>query len=117
MASIILIDDYDHFRVVMKMVLEGTGHTVRLADNGQTGLQLFREEPSEIVITDILMPGMEGVEIIKELKQISNNVKIIAISGSVERVTEAKKAGANQVLVKPVTKDKMIDTITKLVSL
>ena len=57
MASIILIDDYDHFRMIINMMLENSGHKVRLADSGEKGIELFKSEPADIVITDLNMPA------------------------------------------------------------
>jgi len=116
MASIILIDDYDHFRMIINMMLESSGHEVRLAANGQEGLKLFKDNPADIVITDLHMPGMSVTDIILELKSLSREVKIIVMSGSLDQSKNAKKMGADKFITKPVSTEKLLDVINTLLS-
>ena len=83
MAHILVADDQEKVRNILKSLFERDGHTVVLATNGKEALQSYQEQPAEIVVTDILMPDMEGIETIRELKRINPNVKIIAMSGGV----------------------------------
>ena len=114
MASIILIDDYDHFRMIINMMLENSGHKVRLAVNGQEGLDLFRDAPADIVLTDLHMPGMSGIDIIPKLRSLSDEVKIIVMSGFLDQSRNTKKMGADKFITKPVSSKKLLDAINEL---
>ncbi len=81
MARILLIDDDDDVRGVLRQMLESGGYEVEDVPNGLEGVNRFREHGADLVITDIVMAGMDGVETIMELRLISPGVKIIAISG------------------------------------
>ncbi len=81
MAKILIIDDDDTFRKMLHDMLSRAGHTVVAAENGSRGIELYREGPADLVITDIIMPEKEGVETIRELHRDFPDVRIIAISG------------------------------------
>ena len=81
MARIIVIDDDQDVRALMVWDLQAAGHEVRAAADGAQGLSLQRASPAELVVTDIYMPEKEGIETIRELKELYPNLKIIAISG------------------------------------
>lgn len=81
MARILIIDDDDGVREVLRLMLESGGYEVEDASDGYEGVKRFREKEPDLVITDIVMAGMDGVETIMELRLISPDVKIIAISG------------------------------------
>jgi CheY-like chemotaxis protein len=81
LARILIIDDDQYVRDVLRQMLEPEGYEVDDACNGDDGVRIFSEQRQDLVITDILMPGMGGVHIIMELRLLSPDVKIIAISG------------------------------------
>ena len=81
LARILIIDDDNYVRDVLRQMLEREGYEVDEACNGNDGVRLFSEQRQDLVITDILMPGMGGVQTIMELRLLSPDVKIIAISG------------------------------------
>ena len=81
MALILIIDDDDQIRRVLRKTLERDGYDVADAPNGKEGIRLYRENPADLVITDIIMPEKEGIETIRELRRDFPEVKIIAISG------------------------------------
>lgn len=80
LARILIIDDDQYVRDVLRHMLEPEGYEVDDACNGDDGVRIFSEQRQDLVITDILMPGMGGVQIIMELRLLSPDVKIIAIS-------------------------------------
>jgi two-component system response regulator (stage 0 sporulation protein F) len=82
MATILVIDDEDAVRTLLRTVLERAGHEVTEAPNGRLGLASYRERPADLVNTDILMPEMNGLDMILELTRALLNVKVIAISGA-----------------------------------
>jgi DNA-binding NtrC family response regulator len=81
LARILIIDDDNSVRDVLRQMLEREGYEVDEACNGDDGVRIFNEHRQDLVITDILMPGMGGVQTIMELRLLSPDVKIIAISG------------------------------------
>src|SRR6266481_7900313 len=106
MANVLVIDDDPVTRTVVCAVLESAGHTVSEADNGHDGLAMFYANSPDLVITDILMPGKDGIETIRELRSTNPEIKIIALSGDVRFdgpsiLKAAHLFGANQVLEKP----------------
>ncbi len=106
MAQILVIEDDEHIRGLIREVLEESGHEVLESSDGEDGLKKFSLNPTFLVITDILMPGMEGLETIRHLRTEVPTAKIIAISGGLEgkgvNVLElAKKFGATRILAKP----------------
>lgn len=81
MARILIIDDNYDFRKFIREVLEKEGYEVTEAADGDEGLKVFREKGADLVITDIIMPGKEGIQTMVELRRDSPDVKIIAVSG------------------------------------
>jgi CheY-like chemotaxis protein len=81
MAHVLVIDDDVDVRWVIRRAVQADGHTVSEAGDGDEGLQRFAEQPPDLVITDILMPGREGIETIIELRRRRPELPILAISG------------------------------------
>ncbi len=79
-ARILLIDDDDSFRKLVRIMPTTAGYEVQEAANGKTCLDYYRQQPSDVVITDILMSDGEGLETIRALKRLDPDVKIIAMS-------------------------------------
>lgn len=81
MGEIIIIEDDELLRQMLTRWLGSQRYVVREAGNGNEGLRLMRERPACVVITDIVMPDMEGIETIRHLRRLYPNTKIVAISG------------------------------------
>ena len=115
---ILVIDDEPAVREVFKGLLEGEGFEVVDAGDGQAGIELFRQNPTDIVITDIIMPKKNGFEVINELQSEYPNVKIIVISGS--HVTDSnliqngKELTVDAALRKPVELYDLLRVINRL---
>ena len=129
MGSILIIDDEEDIRDALQMVLESVGHDVKVASNGNEAVELQRGEPADLIITDVIMPGKDGVETIKEIRQEFPGIRIIAISGGggvqpTEYVPEAitttaylaaaKEAGADMVFTKPFERKELIQAVDDL---
>jgi CheY-like chemotaxis protein len=126
MKRILVIDDDTSQREVFRESLEKAGYEVLEAPDGQTGLQVFRQQPCHLVITDIFMPEKEGLETILELKREFLYVRIIAVSGGMtwpqddgnlmtETVLEAaERLGADRTLHKPVTIQRLLNTVDEV---
>lgn len=82
MATILIIDDDDLIRVLLRSALEAAGYEVMEAANGRQGLDLYRQRPMDLVITDIVMPEMNGLDMLLALTREFLNAKVIAISGA-----------------------------------
>jgi two-component system response regulator (stage 0 sporulation protein F) len=114
MATILVIDDQEAVRALLRIVLEGAGHEVLEASNGRLGLALYRERSADLIITDIVMPEMNGLELMVELTRNFLNVKVIAISGGLESegpLNVAKLLGARQTFQKPLDMEKLLSAV------
>jgi DNA-binding response OmpR family regulator len=115
-VRILLIDDNDVFRKMVRLTLTANGYDVQEAENGKVALACYRQQPCDVVITDILMPEADGLEIIQKLRLDDPNVAIIAISGAGgERgdnfLKMAAVFGANRILRKPFPMDELLAVI------
>ena len=103
MARILVVDDQESIR----RMLESDGHEVRMASDGQLGLDAYRLDPVDLILTDLVMPNKTGVDMIIELKKEFPNVKILAVSGGggitgeIDYLPFAQLVGAVDVLHKP----------------
>ena len=118
---ILVIDDEDAVRQIVKEMLVLEGYEVTTAANGKVGLQLFRKEPADLIITDIFMPEMEGLETIRELHREFPQVKIMAMSGGGESgmlsfLSYAKRFGAVRTLRKPFSRDELLTNVHDLLA-
>ena len=114
MATILVIDDQEPVRALLRIALEGAGHEVLEASNGRLGLALYRERSADLIITDIVMPEMSGLELMVELTRNFSNVKVIAISGGLESegpLNVAKLLGARQTFQKPLDMEKLLSAV------
>ena len=112
---ILVVDDEELNRDLLQQMLEREGYQVAIAANGQEALALLRQETFHVVLTDLKMPGMTGVEVIRELKMLApSTVGIIHTAyGSVETAVEAMKVGAFDYVTKPVRRDELLVVIQR----
>ena len=116
---ILVIDDDEVIRSLLRDLLERDGYVVMEAENGKIGLKLLCEKSPDLVITDIIMPEKEGIEVIRELRRDFPDVKIIAISGGGTIGPEtylqmAKGMGAHRVFEKPFKVEEMLEAVREL---
>lgn len=116
MQKILVIDDNVVVRNTIVQLLEGEGYQVVSAEDGRRGLNVFRTERPDLVITDIIMPEKEGIETIRDIREASPNAKIIAISGggrigNTDFLRIARQLGASDVISKPLDPDHFISII------
>lgn len=117
MVRILLIDDDDDFRRMLRTALEDDGYVVEEARNGREGLQRYVVAPTDVVITDLLMPEHEGLETIRSLRRINLQVKIIAISGGMGHLNFlplARTFGALRTLQKPFPLQALHDAVREV---
>jgi len=121
MKKIVVVDDDDLFRDYLVTVLTEQGYEVLSAENGNDGLKLCEKESPDLVLTDIIMPEVEGVEVILKLREIRKDLPIIAMSGgnmgnSSSYLGMAGKLGANAVLSKPFERVALLNQIEVLLN-
>ena len=118
-ARILVIEDEEPIRKVLQKMLEKEGYEVLEAENGEAGLKLFRENPTEVVITDMLMPVKSGLEVIQELRRDFPEVKIIGISAfgireEPDMVSLAERYGAIVAFEKPFSQEQILGAVRSL---
>ena len=116
MARILIIDDESQIRSMLRLMLERVGYEVMEADDGMEGIRQYRDNPADLIITDLIMPNKDGIGMIIELKKEFPAVKIIAMSGGGVNRPEgyldgAKKLGATRTLTKPIDRDEMLSAV------
>ena len=119
MANILVLDDNETLLEVISDTLEPTEHSVTPSKNSYYVDRLLNEQDYDLVVTDIIMPDKEGIEIIMHIKRHHPNIKIIAMTGkkmgdSLDLLDIAENIGANATLSKPFTPQELIDLITKI---
>jgi len=120
MAHILVIEDDEQIRVLLRQILEQEGHEVLEAPEGDKGLKIYRENLPDIVITDLIMPGKEGLETIRELREVNPDVRILAVSGGGKISPDlyldlARRLGAFLTLKKPFTRMEILGAVDLLV--
>ncbi len=121
MPRILVIEDEVQLRRLTRQMLELEGFEVLEAGDGNTGLQTVAENSIDLVITDIIMPGKEGIETILELKQKNPNIGIIAISGGGRIGPDgylelARRFGASQTFSKPFDRQELVQAVKELLA-
>ncbi|MCK4413394.1 MAG: response regulator [Candidatus Eisenbacteria sp.] len=121
MTRILVVDDDDQVRAMLRMMLERAGYEVDEAPNGRVAIDRHRATPADLIVLDILMPEMEGVETMLTMRRQDPAVKIIAISGG-GRVSpqtyldSAQKLGARKTFTKPVDREELLQGIRELLA-
>jgi DNA-binding response OmpR family regulator len=123
-ARILLIDDDDLLRPALAGLLERAGHVVQHASQADRAGRLFQEFKPELVITDILMPGTDGFEVIMMLRGLQPSVRILAISGGASRhnlgssdvLTDASLLGAAATLAKPFSGAELLAVVDRVLA-
>ena len=121
MSNILVIDDDNAICLLLQQGLEAQGHRVAVAPDGKKALAAHKVAPADLVITDLIMPGMEGIETIIEMRRRSPKVKIIAMSGGglgkgVDYLQIAEKFGAQRTIAKPFTIRKLGQLVTEVLA-
>jgi DNA-binding NtrC family response regulator len=113
-ATILIIDDEEPIRALLRFALEAAGYEVTEAANGRQGLDLYRQRPTDLIIADMLMPELNGLDLLLELTREFLHAKVIAISGAggEQNVLDvAKLLGARQTFEKPFSIPQLLDAV------
>lgn len=114
MAHVLIVDDNESDRLLMRTMLTGCGHELFFATNGEEAMKLFLRHPIEVVVTDIQMPRGDGIELISALRGLDPEAAIVAVSGQTPHKLEmAQLAGARSILTKPLSKEDLNDAVTR----
>jgi two-component system cell cycle response regulator CpdR len=129
MARILIVDDEEDVRIALKQVLERAGYEVTVAATGNEGLDVMKREGADLVITDVIMPGVDGIATAKQIREKYRDTRIIVISGGGRTAPDpyepdaistrsylasASKAGADQTLTKPFDRDELLRVVRDL---
>jgi signal transduction histidine kinase/ActR/RegA family two-component response regulator len=111
--KILVVDDESWSRVALIHTLMTEGHTVETANNGQEGLEKFRRNGFDVVVTDHAMPGMTGQELAAAVKRIDPSKRVIMVTGYCDTIEEKerKKSGVDGIIGKPIRASELIDTL------
>jgi len=131
MTNVLVIDDEKDVLIVLREILTRAGFDVRIAESGLEGLEKLRHEPADLVLTDIIMPGMDGVATVRAIRNEFPETRVLVISGggniapmeyepsaikTSAYLASAAKAGADLTLTKPFDRDELIEAVRNLTS-
>ena len=112
MATILVIDDQKSMRQIIQFELERAGYRVLTAEHGKHGLRVLEQDETDLILVDLFMPEMDGLELIRQLRKTRPGIKIIAISGGASNYLDAAKhLGAIGTLKKPFTAQALVDAV------
>ena len=129
MTRVMIIDDEEDIRIILKEVFSRAGFDVVVASDGNEGLNMLREQPADLVITDIIMPGSDGVETAYDIRMEFPKTKIIVMSGggniapvdyepsaisTTAYLASAEAVGADLTITKPFDRDELIKAAREL---
>src|SRR5439155_11835480 len=114
---VLAIDDEPSMTEWLKMVIEAEGYEVRTALIGTRGEEIFKQWRPDVVVTDLMLPDLDGVQLLRRLKEIDHSPEIIVISGqgTTARAVEAGQAGAFFFMDKPVSQEGLMDIIGRAI--
>jgi two-component system response regulator PilR (NtrC family) len=109
MAHLLIADDEQGIRQLLTLVFERVGHRVRVAEGGRRALELLRAEPADLIISDVKMPDMNGIELLRAARELSPDVAVVMMTAfaTVDTAREAFKLGADDFIQKPFDVDEL----------
>ncbi len=118
MARILIVEDTEGVRQTLEIMLESSGHTLDVVENGADALKSLKQKTYDAVVTDIIMPEVDGNDVIMEIKRMTDPPKVIAISGGGMKVDKEEaltlaRSQADMVLKKPFTHRELQDAVEK----
>jgi DNA-binding NtrC family response regulator len=121
MARILIVDDDIALRKMLRLTLLRLGHAASEARDGEEALAIIREAPVDVMLTDLIMPGREGLETIEAVRREFPEMRIIAMSGggcatAFQYLTLARHMGAHRTLAKPFSNDELTTTVASVLA-
>jgi len=119
MANLLIVDDEQGMRQLLSLVFGRAGHTVRAAENGRRAVELLREAEADLIVSDIRMPDMGGIEFLRAARELSPDVAVVMMTAfaTVETAREAFKLGADDFIQKPFDVDELKLIVEKALEL
>ena len=114
MANVLIVDDEEMDRFLTSRIIQEAGHTPFFAGDGEAAMQMYKENDITLVITDLRMPKVDGLSLIRGIRAYDPDAAIIAVSGLAQHLEAAKESGAVAGLVKPIAPQDLIDTIQEV---
>jgi two-component system chemotaxis response regulator CheY len=116
MSKILVIDDSGLTRRILRSILEPAGYQVIEASDGKKAIETFSSEKPDLTLLDLTMEDMHGLEVLKKLREIDNQVKVVIITADIQSFTrkEAEEAGAIAFLNKPVSAEITLNTVKSI---
>ncbi|PIE57652.1 MAG: DNA-binding response regulator [Desulfobulbus propionicus] len=117
MYTILVVDDEPNYQIVLSEILRDEGYEVFTADSGVAGLPIVRDTDIDVVISDMKMPGMDGIELLAKIKDFNRDLPVILITAfaEVEKAVEAMKLGAFTYLAKPFSNEQLLASVSKAI--
>jgi len=118
MNKLLVVDDDLHMRMMLEAVLESEGYSVVLAESGPEALAIMKEEQPSLVLLDYMMPGMNGLDVLREIKKNHAQTDVIIVTGhGNEKLSiEMLNSGASDYIQKPFTMDQLLSSIKRVLS-
>jgi two-component system chemotaxis response regulator CheY len=118
MGKILIVDDSALTRRILRRALESAGHTIVEAENGVQGLEQYPEIKPDLVILDMIMPGIEGLEVLAKILEINPQARVMISTADIQSTTRvmAQKAGAAAFINKPVDAESLLKTVDGLLN-
>lgn len=126
MAKILIVDDEPHMRMLVSAMLTSadkkTTHEIVTAENGVEAIEIVKSSNLDLVITDLVMPEKNGIDLIMEMKNLNKNLKVLAMSGGggingrFDYLPVAQLLGAENVLRKPFKREELCDAVSKILN-
>ncbi len=119
MDTILVVDDEKNYLLVMETLLTGAGYEVLTVDSGEEALEQIRRNDLDLIITDMKMPRMSGIELMEQLKKVYADLPVVMMTayGTVEKAVEAMKKGAFDYILKPFKNEELLLTVSKALEL
>src|ERR1700687_4059832 len=113
--SILIVDDEKSQREILEMILSGEGYDVTTASSGEAALKFAKEHRFDLVLTDLKMTGMDGIELLQHLLALDSAIIVILLTahGTIDSAKDALRRGAFDYLQKPFERDRLLDTIKR----
>lgn len=112
-AKVLIVDDEERFRLTLKKLLTANGLETNAVGSGLEAIEELRQQPYDVILLDVKMPGMSGIEALAKLKKINREVEVIILTGhaSVDVAVEIMKLGGYEYLLKPCPMDELLAKI------
>ncbi len=115
--KILVVDDEEHIRIALKRILKRLEVEIYLAESGEIALNILKHQPVDLVLLDLKMPGIDGMDVLKTIKQEYSDVMVIVITGfaTLETAVESMKQGAYDFIPKPFDKDHILLVVKRAI--